>query len=83
MKISSYFKVGTFAVIVILVSWWGIKWLGGQNIPCAGHHRDNPRLTLRCNAFGAVLLSDTLTADRPPIPYNVYDDVCCSHNTTL
>lgn len=32
MKISSYFKVGTFAVIVILVSWWGIKWLGGQNI---------------------------------------------------
>ncbi len=32
MKISSYLKVGTFAVIVILVSWWGIKWLGGQNI---------------------------------------------------
>ena len=32
MKISSYFKVGTFAVIVLLVSWWGIKWLGGQNI---------------------------------------------------
>jgi phospholipid/cholesterol/gamma-HCH transport system substrate-binding protein len=26
------FKVGVFAVIVILVSWWGIKWLGGQNI---------------------------------------------------
>ena len=25
-------KVGTFTVIVILVSWWGIKWLGGQNI---------------------------------------------------
>ena len=32
MKISSYFKVGTFTVIVILASWWGIKWLGGQNI---------------------------------------------------
>ena len=32
MKISSYLKVGTFTVIVILVSWWGIKWLGGQNI---------------------------------------------------
>lgn len=32
MKISSYFKVGAFAVIVLLVSWWGIKWLGGQNI---------------------------------------------------
>ena len=32
MKLSSYFKVGTFAVIVLLVSWWGIKWLGGQNI---------------------------------------------------
>ena len=37
MKISSMFKVGTFAVIVILVSWWGIKWLGGQNIL----HSDN------------------------------------------
>ena len=32
MKVSSMLKVGTFAVIVILVSWWGIKWLGGQNI---------------------------------------------------
>ena len=32
MKLSSYLKVGTFTVIVILVSWWGIKWLGGQNI---------------------------------------------------
>jgi phospholipid/cholesterol/gamma-HCH transport system substrate-binding protein len=32
MKLSSYFKVGVFAVIVILASWWGIKWLGGQNI---------------------------------------------------
>lgn len=32
MKLSSYFKVGTFAVIVLLISWWGIKWLGGQNI---------------------------------------------------
>ena len=32
MKLSSFFKVGTFTVIVILVSWWGIKWLGGQNI---------------------------------------------------
>lgn len=32
MKISSMLKVGSFAVIVILVSWWGIKWLGGQNI---------------------------------------------------
>ena len=32
MKLSSYFKVGIFTVIVILVSWWGIKWLGGQNI---------------------------------------------------
>lgn len=37
MKISSLLKVGTFAVIVILVSWWGIKWLGGQNIL----HSDN------------------------------------------
>ena len=37
MKISSLLKVGTFTVIVILVSWWGIKWLGGQNIL----HSDN------------------------------------------
>ena len=32
MKTSSLFKVGAFTIIVILVSWWGIKWLGGQNI---------------------------------------------------
>ena len=32
MKLKSAFKVGVFTVIVILVSWWGIKWLGGQNI---------------------------------------------------
>ena len=32
MNKKSMFKVGVFAVIVILVSWWGIKWLGGQNI---------------------------------------------------
>ena len=37
MRISSLLKVGTFTVIVILVSWWGIKWLGGQNIL----HSDN------------------------------------------
>lgn len=32
MKIRKEFKIGVFAVIVILVSWWGIKWLGGQNV---------------------------------------------------
>ena len=32
MKTSSLLKVGAFTIIVILVSWWGIKWLGGQNI---------------------------------------------------
>lgn len=32
MKIRREFKIGFFAVIVILVSWWGIKWLGGQNL---------------------------------------------------
>ncbi|MBQ8367261.1 MAG: MCE family protein [Alistipes sp.] len=32
MKIRREFKIGIFAVIVILVSWWGIKWLGGQNL---------------------------------------------------
>ncbi len=32
MKIRREFKIGVFAVIVILVSWWGIKWLGGQNL---------------------------------------------------
>ena len=32
MKLRREFKIGIFAVIVILVSWWGIKWLGGQNL---------------------------------------------------
>lgn len=32
MKIRREFKIGVFAVIVLLVSWWGIKWLGGQNL---------------------------------------------------
>ena len=32
MKIGKEFKIGIFAIIVIGVSWWGIKWLGGQDI---------------------------------------------------
>ena len=32
MKIRRELKVGVFAVIVILVSWWGIKWLQGHNL---------------------------------------------------
>ncbi|MBQ3173572.1 MAG: MCE family protein [Alistipes sp.] len=32
MKLRREFKIGVFAVIVICVAWWGIKWLGGQNI---------------------------------------------------
>ena len=32
MKISREFKIGVFAVIVILVTWWGLKWLGGHNL---------------------------------------------------
>jgi phospholipid/cholesterol/gamma-HCH transport system substrate-binding protein len=32
MKIRREFKIGVFAVIVIAVAWWGIKWLGGQNV---------------------------------------------------
>ena len=32
MKIRREFKIGVFAVIVILVSWWGLSWLGGQNL---------------------------------------------------
>ena len=32
MKIRREFKIGVFAVITILVAWWGIKWLGGQNL---------------------------------------------------
>ena len=32
MKIRKEFKIGVFAVVVIAVSWWGIKWLGGQNV---------------------------------------------------
>jgi phospholipid/cholesterol/gamma-HCH transport system substrate-binding protein len=32
MKIRREFKIGLFAVIVILVSWWGITWLGAQDL---------------------------------------------------
>lgn len=32
MRIRREFKVGIFAVIVILVAWWGIKWLQGQDL---------------------------------------------------
>ena len=32
MKIRKEFKIGVFAVAVILFSWWGIKWLQGQNM---------------------------------------------------
>ena len=32
MKIRREFKIGIFAVIVILVSWWGLSWLGGQDL---------------------------------------------------
>lgn len=32
MKIKKEFKIGVFAVIVILVAWWGIKWLQGQDL---------------------------------------------------
>lgn len=32
MKIRKEVKIGIFAIIVIVVAWWGIKWLGGRNI---------------------------------------------------
>lgn len=32
MKFSREFKIGLFAVAVLLVTWWGIKWLEGQNL---------------------------------------------------
>ncbi len=32
MKLRREFKIGVFAVIVLLVAWWGIKWLGGRNL---------------------------------------------------
>lgn len=32
MKLKRELKVGVFAIIVIAVAWWGIKWLGGQNV---------------------------------------------------
>lgn len=32
MKISREFKIGIFAIAVLLITWWGIKWLGGQNL---------------------------------------------------
>ena len=32
MKFKRELLIGIFAVAVIGVSWWGIKWLGGQNV---------------------------------------------------
>lgn len=32
MKLGKELKIGVFAVVVLLVTWWGIKWLGGQNL---------------------------------------------------
>lgn len=32
MKLRREFKIGIFAIVVLGVSWWGIKWLGGQNL---------------------------------------------------
>ncbi|MBQ5594266.1 MAG: MCE family protein [Alistipes sp.] len=32
MNISREFKIGIFAIAVLLITWWGIKWLGGQNL---------------------------------------------------
>lgn len=32
MKLTREFKIGLFAVAVIAVAWWGIQWLGGENV---------------------------------------------------
>ena len=32
MKIKKEVKIGLFAIIVIVVAWWGIKWLKGSNL---------------------------------------------------
>ncbi|MDE6140730.1 MAG: MCE family protein [Alistipes sp.] len=32
MKLRKEVRIGFFAIIVIVVAWWGIKWLGGRNI---------------------------------------------------
>lgn len=32
MRFSRELKIGVFALAVLFVSWWGIKWLGGQNL---------------------------------------------------
>lgn len=32
MKLSKEFKIGFFAVVVIAVAWWGVKWLEGSNL---------------------------------------------------
>lgn len=32
MKLSREFKIGVFAIAVLLLTWWGVKWLGGQNL---------------------------------------------------
>lgn len=32
MRLGKELKIGVFAVVVLLVTWWGIKWLSGQNL---------------------------------------------------
>ncbi len=32
MKIRKEFKIGVFSIAVILVSWWGFSWLGGEDL---------------------------------------------------
>lgn len=32
MKLAREFKIGVFAVVVIAIAWWGVKWLGGRNL---------------------------------------------------
>lgn len=32
MRFGKELKIGVFAVVVLLVTWWGIKWLSGQNL---------------------------------------------------
>lgn len=65
MKIRREFKIGVFAFITILVAWWGIKWLGGQNLlltssTCYAYYDDvsglieSSRVKLRGVAVGNV-----------------------------
>ena len=84
MKLKKEFKIGIFAVIVIAVSWWGIKWLGGQNVLLTSDTyyvyydnvsglQESSRVRLRGVAVGNVR-DITLERDRVKVEISIESD---------